>query len=194
MGLSGPLNGVTRLLSWNQLFTTPYGLTLIIKVLLVISMLLTSAVHVLLLRPRLAKDFKTYQAAAEATQPPEQDKPVNRAPISVARMKGLEARIRRQTRELSMILRWEPVLGVAILLCTALLTVFSATLQPTTTSQPTPQTQTLSAPSKPFTTIVETTDNQFRVTLRIDPNRLESNSLTASVLDSKGAACPDARC
>jgi len=157
MGLSGPLNAATRLLSWDQLFTTAYGLTLIIKVLLVVSLLLTSAVHVLLLRPHLAKDFKTYQAATEAAQSSEEDKPVNRAPIPVAQVKRLEARIRRQTRELSTILRWEPVLGVAVLLCTGLLTIFSGTLQPTTTSQPTPQ--ALNAPSKPFATVMETTDN-----------------------------------
>ncbi|HEX3642114.1 MAG TPA: CopD family protein [Ktedonobacteraceae bacterium] len=166
MGLSGPLNAATRLLSWNQLFTTVYGLMLIVKVLLVVALLLTSAFHVLLLRPRLAKDFKIYQAATEAAQSSEEDKPVNRAPISVAQVKKLEARIKRQTRELSTILRWEPVLGIAVLLCTGLLTVFSSTLQPTTTSQPTAY--TLSAPSKPFTRIVETTDNQLQVTLRVD--------------------------
>jgi copper transport protein len=172
MGLSGPLNAATRLLSWDQLFTTVYGLMLIIKVLLVVAMSLTSAFHVLLLRPRLAKDFKIYQAAIEAAQSSEEDKPVNRAPISVAQVKKLEARIKRQTHELSTILRWEPVLGIAVLLCTGLLTVFSSTLQPTTTSQPT--SVTLSAPSKPFTRIVETTDNQLQVTLRVEMKRLET--------------------
>ena len=169
MGLSGPLNAATRLLSWDQLFTTAYGLTLIIKVLLVISLLLTSAVHVLFLRPHLAQDFKIYQAATEAAQCSEDDQPVNRASIPVAQLKKLEARTRQQTQELSMILRWEPALGIAVLLCTGLLAVFSGTLQPTTTSQP--LAQTVDTISKPFTTIVETTDNQIRETLRIDSNR-----------------------
>jgi copper transport protein len=160
MGLSGPLNAATRLLAWDQLFTTVYGLTLIVKFLLVISLLLTSAVHVLFLRPHLAKDFKIYQAATEAAQFSEDDKPVNQASIPVAQLKKLEARTKRQTQELSMILRWEPALGIAVLLCTGLLTVFSGTLQPTATSQP--LSQTLDATSKPFTTIVETTDNQLR--------------------------------
>jgi len=113
-----------------------------------VAMLLTSAFHVLLLRPRLAKDFKTYQAATKAGQSSEEDKSVNRAPISVAQVKRLEARLKRQTQGLSTILRWEPVLGIAVLLCTGLLTVFSGTLQPTTTSQPTAQ--AVSAASKPF--------------------------------------------
>jgi putative copper export protein len=169
MGLSGPLNAATRLLSWDQLFTTAYGLTLIIKVLLVISLLLTSAVHVLFLRPHLAQDFKIYQAATEATQCSEDDQPVNRASIPVAQLKKLEARTKQQTQELGMILRWEPALGIAVLLCTGLLAVFSGTLQPTTTSQP--LAQTVDTISKPFTTIVETTDNQIRETLRIDSNR-----------------------
>ena len=165
MGLSGPLNAATRLFSWDQFFTTAYGRTLIVKILFVGAMLLTSAVHVLLLRPRLAKDFKAYQTATEPTQASEEeDNPTDLAPIAVALVKGLEERIMRQTQRLSTILRWEPVLGIVVLLCVGLLSVFSGTLQPMTTSQPVSQPQ--SAPSKPFTTTVATADQQFRVTVK----------------------------
>ena len=88
MGLSGPLNAATRLLSWDQLISTVYGRTLIVKILLVGAMLLTSAVHVLLLRPRLAKNFKAYQTATQAPQPSEEDKPANLTPVGVAAGKG----------------------------------------------------------------------------------------------------------
>ncbi|HEY4034008.1 MAG TPA: copper resistance protein CopC [Ktedonobacteraceae bacterium] len=186
MGLSGPLNAATRLLSWDQFFTTAYGRALVIKILLVGAMLVTSAIHVLLLRPRLAKDFKIYQDATEAAQPLEKDKPANQTPI--VEVKELEERITQRTQRLSKILRWEPALGVAVLLCTGLLAVFSGTLQPTAISQPASQPQ--SAPSKPFTTTVETADQQFRVMVKIDPNHFGTNTFTATVFDSKGKPVP----
>jgi len=188
MGLSGPLNAATRLLSWDQLISTAYGRTLIVKILLVGAMLLTSAVHVLLLRPRLAKNFKAYQTATQAPQPSEEDKPANPAPVGVALVKGLEECIMQQTQRLSTILRWEPALGVAVLLCTGLLAVFSGTLQPITISQP--ASQLPSAPSKPFTTTVKTTDQQFQVTVKIDPNHFGTNTFTATVFDGKGNPVP----
>ncbi len=189
MGLSGPLNAATRLLSWDQLFSTAYGRTLIVKVLLVGAMLLTSAIHVLLLRPRLAKDFKAYQTATEAVQSSEEDKPANQSSITGAEVKGLEERITQQTRRLSTILRWEPALGVAVLLCVGLLAVFSGTLQPTTpTSQP--ASQLPSAAPKPFITTVKTSDQQFRVTVKVDPNQFGTNTFTATVFDSKGKPVP----
>ena len=189
MGLSGPLNAATRLLSWDQFFTTAYGRTLIIKILFVGALLLTSAVHVLLLRPRLAKNFKAYQTATEPAQPSEEeDKPADLAPIAVALVKGLEERIMQQTQRLSTILRWEPALGVVVLLCAGLLAVFSGTLQPIAPSQPASQPQ--SAPSKPFTTTVAAADRQFRVTVKVDPNHFGTNTFTVTVFDSKGKPVP----
>lgn len=187
MGLSGPLNAATRLVSWDQFFSTAYGRVLIVKILLVGAMLITSAIHVLVLRPRLAKDFKTYQRA-EAVPPSEEEKSTGLVPAAVAQMNDLEKGIVRQTQRLSTILRWEPAFGVAVLLCTGLLAVFSGALQPTAISQPASQPQT--APSKPFSTTVETTDQQFRVTVKIDPNHFGTNTFTATVSDGKGNAVP----
>jgi copper transport protein len=116
MGLSGSLNAATRLLSWDQLFSTTYGRTLLVKISLVGTMLITSAIHVLLLRPRLAKNFKTYQRATEAAQPSEGEKPTDLASLAIVPMKELEYAIVQQTQRLSTILRWEPALGVAVLL------------------------------------------------------------------------------
>ena len=84
MALSGPFNAATRLLSWDQLLTTAYSRTLIVKVLLVEAMLLTSAVHVFIFRPRLVQDLKTYQRATQAghlseegTQPSAEHEPIH---------------------------------------------------------------------------------------------------------------------
>jgi copper transport protein len=188
MGLSGPLNAATRLLSWDQFFSTAYGRTLVIKILLVGAMLITSVIHVLLLRPRLAKDFKTYQRATEVVHPSEEEHPADLALVAVAQMKKLEEGIVRQTQRLGTILCWEPALGVAVLLCTGLLAVFSGTLQPTAINQPTSQPP--SVPSKPFSTTVETADQQFRVMVKVDPNHFGTNTFIATVFDSKGNAVP----
>ncbi len=182
MALSGPLNAATRLLSWDQFLSTAYGRTLLIKIVLVGAMLVTSAIHVLLLRPRLAKALRTYQKASEVVESSEREEPAD------TQVKELEEGIAQQTRRLSTILRWEPALGVAVLLCTGLLAVFSGTLLPVETSQPVSQPPR--APSKPLNVTVETTDQQFRATIKIDPNHFGTNTFIVTVFDSKGNAVP----
>src|SRR5260370_7389201 len=68
MAVTGPLSATIELNSWEQLFATAYGRTLVIKILLVGALLLTSAIHVLLLRPRLRKEVKKYAYAASRLQ------------------------------------------------------------------------------------------------------------------------------
>ena len=182
MLVTGPLNATTRMGSVAQLISTTYGRVLIVKVLLVGGLLLTSAYHVGILRPKLAKDYKKYKGSTQAEV----------ATLSVGSVATLpkqdvniaEASIERQGRRLINMLRWEPLLGVAVLLCTGLLTVFSGTLVPATTTpvqQPVPTT-----PSNPFTTMVKTTDKQFSLTFNVTPNQFGNNEFTVSVLNSKG--------
>ncbi len=182
MSVTGPLNAATRMDSIAQLISTTYGRVLIVKVLLVGGLLLTSAYHVGILRPRLAKDYKKYKGSTKAEV----------ATLSVGSVATLpkqdvniaEANIERQGRRLINTLRWEPLLGVAVLLCTGLLTVFSGTLVPATTTpvqQPVPTT-----PSNPFTTTIKTTDKQFNLTFNVTPNQFGNNEFTVSVLNSKG--------
>ena len=91
-----------------------------------------------------------------------------------------EERLTRGTLRLMKILRWEPVLGVAVLVCVGLLNVFGGTLLPATTTQP----QTV-VQSKPFNTSFQTRDDKFTVTLNINPNRFGMNVFTVSVVDNK---------
>lgn len=185
MGLSGPLEVATHQLSWDQLFSTAYGCTLIVKVVLVGIMLLISVVEALLLRLRLVKNFQAYQIATEAEKSSEEGNPANLASNIEVQIKDLEERAMQQIQRLSTILRWQPTLGVAVLLCTGLLAVFAGT---TTTSLPVSQRQ--SAPSKPLTTTVKTVDKQFRVIVKIDPNHFGANTFTTTVFDSQGKPVP----
>jgi copper transport protein len=240
MVVSGPLEAATRLLAWDQLSSTAYGRILIVKTLLVGAMLLIGAIDVLLVRPRLAKDFTAYQRATEATQevkrvseaeqpneqkateatqssqeatqsseteqPNEQkateatqssqeaaqtsetEQPTELAPTPVTQAKEQEDGIAQQMQKLGTILRWQAALGVAVLLCTGLLAVFSGTLQQTAIGQSASQPQ--NAPPKPLNTTVETTDRQFHVTININPNQFGANTFTATVTDSQGHAVP----
>src|SRR5712692_1537063 len=60
MAVTGPFSATVHLSSWEQLLLTAYGRALVVKILLVGALLLTSAIHVGLLRPRLKKEYQKY--------------------------------------------------------------------------------------------------------------------------------------
>lgn len=131
MALTGPFSATTRLSSWAQLLTTLYGQILIFKILLVGALLVTSIMHIFLLRPRLAKEVKKYTHAVARLQAlqaaPEQDHIVK---LLDQQVKRRAERLAKRTQRLTRILSVEPVLGVAILLCVGLLNVFAGNLTP----------------------------------------------------------------
>jgi copper transport protein len=195
MSITGPVNAIMHMTSFLQLITTAYGRTLSLKVILVIALLVTSAIHVFWLRPRLKTVSDQYQAALHGTvndestipikysdeeQEPDQPKPLL---SSAPEVKRLEEKLERQTHLLTTILRWEPVLGLAVLLCTGLLNVFAGTLLPASANQASTQP---SVTVKPFHTTLQTKDKQFTLDITVTPNRFGSNICTVSVLDSKG--------
>ncbi len=197
MSISGPFNATVHMTSWDQLLNTVYGRVLIVKVLLVGALLLTSALHVGILRPRLTKDYKKYLSLRTAIppatpiydtpdrgeEPPEQAEVPSQDEstlVTAQEVKQLEVQVTRQAQRLTSVLRWEPLLGIAVLVCTGLLNVFASTLLP-----PTPP-QSPATPVKAFTKTVKTSDNKFTVTLSISPNRAGPNTFTVSVLNSNG--------
>ena len=199
MAVTGPFSATFRLNSWEQFLTTTYGRALVVKIVLVGGLLLTSAIHVGLLRPRLRKEYKKYNYVVQRLQ---SHQAATVALNSVVKLDGQQAsttteepdhttkniaqqvklrqeRVARRTRRLMTILRWEPLLGVAVLVCAGLLNVFGGTLLPATAAQP----QT-GGQSKPFNTSLQTTDGKFTATLNINPNRFGTNVFTVSVVDN----------
>lgn len=199
MAITGPLNATTRLSGLDQLFSTIYGRALIVKVLLVGALLITSALHVLLLRPRLVRSLKEYDRSTHTVQIdiPVQDDGLESTPKPAmdSKQKVLERTIDQQTWTLSNILRWEPALGMLVLVCTGLLAVFSGTLQPATLPVPASQVvaQPTRIPAKPFITTVKTKDQKFQVKLGVDPNHFGTNTFTATILDQDGKTVPDSQ-
>jgi len=196
MAATGPFNATIHMTSFNQFLTTAYGRSLLVKIVLVVALLLTSTFHLGLLRPRLTRTMQKYAAVDAdmqlATTPEADSTPI--AESSTQEIKLIENSIAQQQQRLTTVLRWEPLLGVGVLICTGLLTVFAGTLQPTTipaNTSSSQQTLVPSAPSqvavKPFSATIKTKDNQFTIKLTVSPNRFGTNVFTASVLDSKGA-------
>lgn len=190
MAVTGPFSATVQLTSWEQLLSTAYGRALVVKVLLVGGLLLTSAIHVFLLQPRLKKEYQkfTYATARlEAMQrvsavvsvPSDHEEPEPR--ISSKRLtqevKLREGRLAGRTRRLTQILRWEPILGAAVLICVGLMNVFAGTLSPVTAAQQPSTTGT----STPFHTTARTSDGKYTVSLTVNPNTAGPNVFTVSV-------------
>jgi len=170
MTITGPFSATFHLTSWQQFLSTAYGRTLIVKIMLVGALLITSAIHVLLLRPRLAKEYKKYAYALKGVS-------FNQA----QQVKLREGRLAQRTQRMTSILRWEPVLGVAVLLCVGLLNVFAGTLSPIAAAQ---QQQPATGAARSLNTSAQTQDHKFTVKLNVNPNRFGTNIFTVSVIDN----------
>jgi len=121
MAITGPLSATIRLSGWNQFFTTLYGQALIVKILLVGALLLTSAFHTFLLRPRLKKTCLALLAPTTSVQEKGHGKS---GPLpEAAHVKYSEAQ---------NILRWEAGASIAVLICVGLMNVVAGTLTPVT--------------------------------------------------------------
>src|SRR6266705_4560415 len=155
MAVTGPFSATVHLSSWEQLLTTAYGRALVVKVMLGGGLLLTSAIHVLLLRPRLRKEYRKYAYVARRLAALQAEKEANRTAVGVppiastattrshtgqaeeeppratrliaGQVKLREGRLAKKTKRMTAILRWEPVVGVAVLVCVGLMNVFAGT-------------------------------------------------------------------
>jgi copper transport protein len=187
MAISGPFNATVHMSSLDQLFTTAYGRTLDIKVLCVVALLITSAIHVLRFRPQLIRDYKKYAGSMEATQA-ETETEEEPAAKNAEQSKRLEREVVRQTTRLTKVLRWEPLLGVAVLICTGLLSVFGGTLLPPVAPVQASQgiTPLPVASVKPFNATAQTSDKLYTIQLNVSPNRFGPNVFTVKVLDRNG--------
>ena len=97
-------------------------------------------------------------------------------------MKLRESYLVGQTRLLTRILSFEPVLGVAVLICVGLMNVFAGTLSPVAAAQPQPSSTTGAATA--FTASVRTSDNEFTVTLEVTPNQAGTNVFRVSKVET----------
>ncbi len=206
MAVTGPFSAAFHLTSWQQFLSTAYGRALLVKIALIGGLLVTSAIHAGILRPRLKKEYQKYSYVANRLQTAQaggeiaeenrtstlngqQAATMNAEPIRASKLlaqqvKLREGRLTKKTLLLSKVLRWEPVLGVGVLICVGLMNVFAGTLSPIAAAQ---QQQTGSKP-QPFSASARTTDGKFTVTLSVNPNRFGTNVFTVSAVDTNTGA------
>lgn len=196
LAITGPLSASFHLTSIGQLFTTAYGRTLTVKILLVGALILASAYHVYWLRPRLKKEYQkyTYQkerlakalagapeasadASTEAVQSTEVLQKSNRQLTQQVKLR--EKRLTNKNTHMTRVLSWEPWIGIAIILCVGLLNVFAPGL---TSAAPTSQ-QPNTPVSSVFNSTAKTSDGKFSVTLNINPNHFGMNTFTVQATD-----------
>lgn len=197
MAVTGPFGATVQLNSWTQLISTAYGRVLVVKVLLVGGLLITSAVHVFLLRPRLKKAYRKYAFAVTRLQT--REKALVSVPASSEMQEHQEApaattfsdrqaarevqlrerQLTQRTRRLTRVLRWEPVMGVAVLVCVGLLNVFGGTLTPIAAAAPTAS--PTAGPTQALHVSAHTSDNLFTITLQITPGQVGSNAFLATI-------------
>jgi len=182
MAITGPLSATFQLTSWKQLLTTAYGNVLLVKVLLVTGMLVLSAFHVLVLRPRVRVASQKYHHATTRLETVQLSAEAEQARTRLVRqVKQREARLTRPTRQLLTVLRLEPLLGVAVLLCVGLMNVLGGTLVPVTAASSIPRTTVQMAQSHPLT--LETFDRRFQVLFTMTPQQVGINRFQVRIVD-----------
>jgi putative copper export protein/methionine-rich copper-binding protein CopC len=191
LAATGSLNATVRMTSFNQLVTTAYGRTLVIKILLFLLMAGISAYHALVLRPRLASVLTTEQSAPQQTIPagvtlasygvPAQI-PVSQEGVAAGGGgdDAISGDARKLARGLEDWLRREAILGLGVLLCAALLGAFAGSLA----TAPTP---IAGASSGAYVNTATTTPNgDYAVTLKVAPAKFGTNTFLATVKDKNG--------
>ena len=218
IAITGPFNATVHLTSPSQLVTTLYGRTLLIKIGCVGALLVTSAIHVWLLRPRLKNSVRLYQlslakVASDVQESKDLEESKNLEEVEDAQnpqgqqkaenstsqdLHQLEKDVARQTKQLTRVLRWEPILGIIVLICTGLMNVFGGSLQPVPPPPPQnigtmsgmpgmsgmpPMQMPTSKPEKGYKTAAPTTDLRFMLLLTITPDSPGMNVFTIQVLN-----------
>jgi copper transport protein len=197
LAATGSLNTVIHLTSIDQFITTAYGRTLTIKICLFLLMVVISAYHAFVLRPRLAQALheQTSLASKAVLEAEEvvvgvagsthtEHTPANREdqqqgeknPVS---KNAVSSHTQRLVERLEGWLRREALLGCAVLLCVALLAAFAGSL-----SAPPPAS---AAPGTSTGAFVQTQHvSGYTLTLKVTPAKFGTNTFTATILDAQG--------
>jgi copper transport protein len=192
LAATGSLNATVRMTSFDQLVTTAYGRTLVIKILLFLLMAGISAYHAFWLRPWLASALTAERSASPRTIPVGVTLASYGAPAQGAVSQdgapvgngtngaGISGGVRRLAERLEDWLRREASLGLGVLLCAALLGAFAGSLATT----PAP---IAGASSGAYVNTVNTTPNgDFAVTLKVAPAKFGTNTFLVTVKDKNG--------
>ena len=206
---TGSLSTTVRLTSIQQFITTAYGWTLLVKIQLFLLMVAISAYHAFVLRPQLAHTLVAADAVAATRAGTSQlvaaGSRKGRKGGSTATLEAparqvndrLPPQAQALSRHISDWLFWEAIVGVAVLLCVALLSAFAGTLAVTPTAgslasgssaQPTAAASnpTAAPASGPAAFTKTQKAGGMGVTLSLGTTQVGTNAITVTVTDAKG--------
>jgi putative copper export protein len=194
LAATGSLNATVRMTSFDQLVTTAYGRTLLIKILLFLLMAGISAYHAFALRPRLASALTAEPDVASSIIPAgvtlasygaQPQIPLGQDGVASGRLTGsggdgaVSGGVRKLVQRLEDWLRREAIIGLGVLLCAALLGAFAGSLA----TAPSP----IAGVSNGYISTVGTTPNgDYNVTLKVSPAKFGTNNFIATVKDKSG--------
>lgn len=208
LAASGTINTTVHLTSIQQFVTTAYGLTLFVKIELFLLMVVLSAYHAFVLRPRLAAALEaeavTDSMLAERATVVTAEKSTVGASVPVQSTSGApkdslggalpedahvgepaaaSTHVRTLANRLEDWLRREAMLGVAVLACVALLGAFAGTLAAPAQGASS-ATSSSSEPAAPYNQTH--TVAGYSLTLQVVPATFGKNTFTLTVKDAQG--------
>ena len=202
---TGSLSTTVQLTSIQQFITTAYGWTLLVKIELFLLMVGISAYHAFILRPQLAHTLVAADAVAAARVATPQlvaaGSRKGRKGSSTATLEAptrpvndrLPPQAQALSRRISDWLFWEAIVGLAVLLCVALLSAFAGTLAVTPTAgsvassaPPVVASSPTAAPTGPAAFTKTQKASTMGVTLSLGTTAVGTNAITVTVTDAKG--------
>lgn len=186
----------------NQIINSAYGRALVVEIILLAALAVCSIIQLFLFSPRIGKEYRKYAyaanrfAALESPMPLQVEMHQNASQSTIEervvttdqparpatqQVRLREKRLTRKIAALASLLRWEPALGVAVLLAVGLTNVFAGTLSVISTTATQQQT---GAKTPPYTSTIHTTDSKLTALLDINPNRFGANVFTVTVTDN----------
>ena len=184
LAATGSLNTTIHLTALAQLLTTLYGRILTIKICLFLVMIAMSAYHSFFLRPRLVQALagSGIPSVAVASRPSGAGGRMSRI-SSATDEQGYQQATSLQVETFARtIVQWvqrEAIIGVAILLCVALLGAFAGTLAPAPPAVT--KTGSFSGPLLQTQSV-----GGYTVSLKVAPDTFGTNTFTVTLADTKG--------
>jgi putative copper export protein len=205
LAATGSLNTAIRLTSLDQFLTTAYGRTLTVKISLFLLMVLISAFHAFVLRPRLvqalteqpsrsgvtveeAKEVAVGGGGMTRSEPPA-DVPSQQGNKRPGQWNGKEIapHAERLVERLDGWLRREALLGCAVLLCVALLAAFSGSLATPSSAGTAP------AGTSGGAYVKTQVAGGYSITLKVAPATFGTNTFTVTILTAQGQPLTNAQ-
>lgn len=128
-------------------------------------------------------------SSSQAASPPD---PAGSHKLLAHQVRLREGRLNKKVTLITRLLRWEPWLGVAIIICVGLMNIFLAPLAAANAlQQQQQQNSNNNTLTGPFKSTAKTSDGAYNVTLSVSPNRFGTNVFTVQIASLQTGQTPN---